>query len=364
MKTVGILTRHFISNYGSLFQAYALENVVTSLGYKTYIINYIPEEEKIKNDANLCVLRNHLKGLKAFVYKLVIPPFHKYTARLFEKFRRQYLDCSQEYSESTIKECKYDVYLSGSDQIWGPIGTKTLDKNYFLDFTSSPNKVAYSSSFGFSDFNLCDKGVLKDLLIDYKSISVREESALKFIDSLGLHAKLVLDPVFLLPKDVYLKLANAVKIRKKDYILVYQLHHTSIALEFAKKIARENNLKIKIITTNMARYIPFQHINYISNPNQFLAYINDAKLVITDSFHVTAFSIIFNKQFFSVNPGKTAARVIDLLQLLALDDRYVPNFQYTAEDKIIDFNEVNNKLQKMISDSKETLIEELNQCNN
>ena len=361
-KNVGIITRHFISNYGSFLQCYATIRTLDSLGYNGQIINYIPNEENIKNDGDFTAKKKKLSNFKKLIYNLFVTPQHKKSAKKFENYREKYLNCSPQYDESSISNCKYDIYMSGSDQLWGPIGTNDYDLNYFLKFTDSPNKIAYSSSFGYSSFNKKYDSIFKQELLKFKAISVREASACDYLTSIGIPSTLVLDPTFFLSKSNYKKESDGFFIKEKPTILIYQLHHESIAKKFGLLAAKEINGTVLSILPNPARYVPFSHIKVVYNPFEFLAYIDNAKFIITDSFHATVFSIIYNKQFIAVNPGNTATRIKNILNLLGLSERYQENPTTVALLNKINYNDVNMRLNTLVNSSKKTLLVELNKC--
>jgi len=359
--SVGIITRHFISNYGSFLQSFATVKQLEKMGYHAEIIDYIPEIETIKNDAKFCIASKNVHGFKKILYHAVISPLHRSTAKKFQREREAALPCSKKYSERNIKDAKYDIYLSGSDQIWGPIGLNDYDLNYFLAFTDSPNKLGYSCSFGHTNFSAKYKSVFIEQLKKYRMIGVREQSAVDYLNTLGIPSTLVMDPTFFLSKEEYLKFAKK-KIDCSGYILIYQLHYDSPCHSFAKEISEQLHLPIIEISPNKARYKPFNGFHYTADPFEFLQYMNNAKYIITDSFHATVFSLILQKQFLSVNPGGTSTRITSLLNIAGIPERYSEFPEVEAIVTPIDYSKVSQRLNEKISESKFFLAKELDAC--
>jgi len=357
---IGIITRHFIPNYGSFLQSFALVSYLNSLGYSAEIINYVPENEQ---EASVLNQAKKLKGIKKAFYNLLITPLHRKSYLDMERIRKEYLKESPLYSEKNISLAKYDIYMAGSDQLWGTIGNKFFDPNYFLGFTSSKNKISFSSSFGFRNFSSLYHVPYSTLLSQFKSISVREESAKAFLSSLSINSEVVLDPTFLLTKKEYENLARIPKEGKKNYILVYQLHHDSMAQKVADNISKLSGCCIVSVTPNLARAFFSFRTKYCYDPFQFLTFLANAKYVVTDSFHGTVFSIIFGKQFYSINPGKTAARIEDLLSRLCLESRFISTKSIDCLLPDIDYSFVNSKLDEEIRKTKKILQDELRGCN-
>ncbi len=349
---IGILTRHFISNYGSFLQTFATCYTLDKLGYSPKVINYVPDAEKPRNE----LVNKRFGLLKKAFYGFCVIPGHKKAYIAFEKIRKNYLPLTDEVDEKTIGSLPpFDAYLSGSDQLWGPIGSKTYDENYFLGFTDSPHKCAYGSSFGIESFERYPKETIRKLLSDYKFIGVREKTAEDYLKSLGLSATTVLDPTFFVPASVYLDHARQYGAKSFDGVLVYQLHHDDKTVEVAKRIAKQTGLPIKYVTLNPIRR--FNHINTIVtfDPWEFLSLLDSAKYVVTDSFHCTVFSIIFHKSFVAVHPGKTATRIKGILKLFGLEERMTDGSSKIDVTKSIDYAAVDKTKDELVLKSEEFL---------
>lgn len=362
---VDIITRHSVPNYGSLLQSYATVKVIEKIGHEAEIINYTRYEERLNNLAKSLV-----KGKKwdknfflRFLYIAIQKPNYMKMYKKFEKYRKNFLkETPIEYGN--LEELREnipvaDVYCSGSDQIWGKIGTSSYDKAYFLEFIDGNKRcIAYSSSFGKSEIDKELKSDICGFLKKYETILVREDSAKKILEELNiLNVEQVLDPTFLLNREEWEKLANLSKVKRKDdYVLVYQLHYNKDFEKYAKDFSKRTGLKLLRLSPSMYDVVRTGKLIYLPNQYDFLNYIKNAKYVLTDSFHATAFSIIFNKQFINILPNKTSTRILSILKLLSIKNRIIKDFNdFSMIDNDIDYREVNKLLKKEQNRSLELL---------
>ena len=346
---VDIITRHGTSNYGSLLQTYATQIVLKNLNCDSEIIDYIKYEERGKNKANTFLKRSKTWNRNIFtrlIYKLLQTPNHLIMYNKFKKFRTALLKMTREYG--SFKELKEscpnaDIYCTGSDQVWGKIGNDEFDKAYFLDFVPKNKKcISYSASFGNED--ICDdlKKELQGLLDKYDNLMVREESAVKIIEKYAeKSAKLVLDPTLLLTTEQWKNMTTNIK-EKRKYILVYQLHDNKEFDRYAKKIAKYKNLKLVRISPSIHNIFKSGKLKWLPTPEEFLTYFANAEYILTDSFHATVFSLIFNKKFINILPDTTGTRIINILEIVGLKDRILNDFEdFKTIDKYIDFEKIN-----------------------
>ena len=367
---VKIITRHAIANYGSLLQSYATQKTFEKLGFESEIIDYIRIEEKPKNLVNTYTQNSKFWNKNFFtrlMYKLIqIPNLNKMNNK-FEKYRKKYLNLTEkEYTtEEELKKNlpEADIYCTGSDQVWGQIANDDYDKNYFLSFVPENKKcISYAASFGKTDISLELKKKLPDLLKKYKKILVREESAKKIIESVGIDkVEMVLDPTLLLSKLEWEKLYNEKYKKNEDYILVYQLHHNKNFDRYLKKIKKTT--KLKIYRINPSFYFKFKpgKLVYLPSLEEFITLFHNAKYVITDSFHGTVFSIIFNIPMIDILPQKTGTRIQSILKLFGIEERLLKYFEdFSIFDKKFDFNKLNEIVKKEQIKSLNLLKESLN----
>lgn len=347
---VDVITRHAVANYGSILQTYATQSIIESLGFDCNIINYVREDEKGKNIWKM-LLKRSKKWNKNFItrsiYKAIQSPNYTYSYNKFLQFRKKLLKETREYN--SIKELREeipeaDVYCTGSDQVWGNIGNVPYDETYFLKFVPKYKKcIAYSASFG-KEIN--DERMLSNLnylLEDYKSILVRENTAVDIIKKTGIdNVKQVLDPTLLLDKEKLSNLTTNIK-EKKEYVLVYQLHDNKKFEKYAKKFAKKAKLKLIRISPAINNIFKSGNTVFMPTPQEFLSYIKNARYIITDSFHGTVFSILFNKDFIDILPGKSATRIESMLSLTCLEDRILKDYNdFSFINKKIEFENVND----------------------
>lgn len=353
---VDIITRHSVPNYGSLLQSYATQKAIEKMGFEAEIIDYTRYEERYKNLANTL-----LKGKKwdknvltRLIYKTIQNPNYYKMYKAFKKYRQGFLkETNIEYGrlkelEENIPQA--DVYCSGSDQIWGKIGTARYDEAYFLDFVKDKNKrcIAYSSSFGKEKIDSQLEANLSKFLEKYDRILVREDTAKNIIEEHGFkNVEQVLDPTFLLDKNEWIELSKKAKNKYKKYVLVYQLHDNKEFDKYAKEFAKRANLKLLRISPSFYHIARSGKLVYLPTQFEFLSYFNNAEYILTDSFHATAFSLIFNKRFIDILPGKTSTRITSILRLAGLEERILNNyndFSYIGKD--VDFTRCNEILEK------------------
>lgn len=349
---VKLITRHAVANYGSVLQAYATQKAIEKLGHESEIINYVRYDEQGKNISNTMLRRNkkwNRNVVFRIVYKILQTPIYNGTYKAFEKFRKGFLKESEQlYScdKDLEKLPKADVYCTGSDQVWGMIGNVDYDKNYFLKFVSGKKCISYAASFGKNDLSEDLKKDLPALLEKYSSILVRENSAKELLKKFGIKSEQVLDPTLLLNKEDWEKITDN-NIKDKGYVLTYQLHNDKKLEKYAKKFADKTGRKLIRISVSWLYMFKSGKLAYLPTPGQFLGYFKNCDYVITDSFHATVFSIIFNKPFVDVLPKGTGGRIVSLLEILGLEDRVVDDYQdFSIIEKTIDYAVVNKKLQQ------------------
>ena len=371
---IDIITRHSVPNYGSLLQSYATQKVIEEMGFESEIINYTRYEERYKNLVNTLI-----KGKKwdkniitRMIYKMIQEPNYTKMYRKFEKYRKNFLKESKlEYGN--LQELKdnvpeADVYCSGSDQIWGKIGTVEYDEAYFLKFIEDRTKrcIAYSSSFGKEEIGGSLEKNINKLLKNYSDILVREDTAKSILKEHGINnVEQVLDPTLLLNKEQWSNLASKVKNKQKKYILVYQLHDNKSFDKYAKEFSKKTGLKLLRISPSIYHIIRSGKLIYLPNQYEFLSLFQNAEYVLTDSFHATVFSIIFNRKFVDILPGKTSTRIISILKLTGLQNRILTKYDdFSFINKTINFSECNtiieNERKRSIELFKKAIIGENN----
>lgn len=343
---IAILTFVYSKNPGTTLQAFALQHAVESLGtgIKCFIIRQWAPPRKIT------WLLRHLswKELKGWFY---VANSVKSQLR-FADIHYHFFPATPLYKKSDFKTIKldFDKVIVGSDQVWNPEFCKERPMRYLLDFVNDDNKkVSYGSSFGVSEVQEDLKQDFIDYLGKFKYLSVRENAGQKIIhELLGRDVPVVLDPTLLLNKETWKKIVKLPK--ETDYIFLYEVFENPAAVDFALALSRKTGLKIihkrvhDYALKNKSRY-------WFMTPEEWMGYIMNARYVVTTSFHGTAFSINFNKQFFVMPRQKTSSRQDTLLRKLGLENRKVGTTQnlddaFFCNIKDIDYSKVNSLLEQ------------------
>jgi hypothetical protein len=353
---VGILTYHNTMNYGAALQTYATQEALRGMGMDAEIIDYTNEYRRGSYSFRKRFLKElrHGHALNALKTLTAMPMIINRTKNFAAFYQSNLWKSTSVYnSMQSIKENPpdYDVYLAGSDQIWS-YRNNGADFNYMLDFVSDKSKtVSYASSFGVDKIPERLKENYAEHLNKIRAISVREKLGANLVNQLtGRKAEIVLDPVFLLEKNGWHEVVQEADIPKHPYMLVY----TSKPEYFSKFQDRMsqfcNNLNIIQIGSAFLPSDLFRRnirVRSSVRPEQFLGYIKNAEIILTSSFHGTAFSILMNKPFIVFLSGDKGrdARIVELLSRLNLSDR-VFDIQMATDvfERGIDYTLVNEKI--------------------
>lgn len=368
-KTIGIITFHASHNYGSMLQAYALQYIINSMGFHSEIINFRTQRQKYFYTPKF------LKGgFKSRVKELIIQIPYLYDIlrkqTLFEDFLKNNLRVTdKEYT--TLEELfsahfDYDIYLSGSDQIWN-FSIFDFDEAYMLPFVHSGKKIAYAASAGHSseDFARQEATGYVDLISKYDHISVREAKAAHTLSSLiGKNVDVTIDPTLLLPVKEWDAFAGNQPIIDYNYMLEYSPSRSEIINNVCDSLA--NRLKIKAIKTIPYEYLSdkkvWPHItpHLATGPKEFLNLVKFSKFVICRSFHGVVFSILFNKPFICIDSIEDI-RINQILDICNMRNRNLPDINViTIENFSIPPTNALEKLEPFIQESLSWLRTSLN----
>lgn len=350
-KKIGILTYHRVSNFGSLLQTYALQQYLIKKGNEVEVIDYYPERLRMKRllfhvspNWSRPFLRMTAHLIPAVISRLL--GYH-----MMNRFLHKYIKLTEKSfaseDELLANLPQADIYMNGSDQIWNlDTSDGKTDRVFFMAFLSKKKiRTAYAGSFGKDDFSEEELTEIKKYLSDYKSISVRENTGLDILRRIGIdNGVWVLDPVFLLKKEEWLQIVPRMKL-PHNYLLVYNLNRNPKISEMAQKIAKDRNLDIVNFAHSFLFIKGAKNIIY-PTPNSFIALFANAGYVITDSFHGTAFSINFNKQFVCIPAPRFNSRLESVLSLFGLRERLIYDWEdYKRLETEIDYMAVNRILE-------------------
>lgn len=320
---VSCLTFHDSTNYGTVLQAYALQTVVTGMGHEYEIINYSTPEKR-KHDTVFGY--NRELSFPFYLYKLANAPQNLYKTHLFRQFTQQYLKVTPRfYTMDQLREYAVgrDVILAGSDQVWNSEMVRE-DPAYFLKFTEPKKRAAYAASLGISTISAHQRGFYQEMLSDFERISVREPTGAQLIrETTGKTAQVVLDPTLLLTKEEWIQIC--LLSPAKPYIFAYILEHNPEAQVFLRKLQRQTGLPVRYVTRGYVSALR-DGATWLPSPREWVTYLMNAAYVVTSSFHGTAFSVNFQKTFFTfVNRDSTNSRQTDFLRTMGLYGRLNPD---------------------------------------
>lgn len=326
---IGILTYNRAINYGAVLQSFALKEFLSRYD-NCDIINYKNAHiEKVYTYQNENLLKKTLKNL------------------LFgernKKFRRFTSEISTEkiYHKDELDSLAYDKIISGSDQVWN-FNCSGGDDTYLLPNTIKAKKYSYAASFGLSRIPDVQVEKFKENLSRFRYISVREKTGQDICrEQLGLASEVVLDPTLLLTKSEWESKLNIRKTKKK-YVLVYAFELNDTIRQTAKLIAKQYDLPIYTVPTRFKD--SFEKTMRNAGPKEWVELFYNAAFVVTDSFHGTAFSINFNKPFYSFAKNERASRIVDLLNLLKINERLISDASEVCSESEIDYVRVNELL--------------------
>ena len=381
---IRIASCYFIYNYGSLLQAFALQQYLENQGYEVENISiegikreldkikikyYIKEAKdisvvlnkagrvvqavrrKIDKGYNKCLMQRHLK----------MDMFVKEKIYLTKKFN------SKEEMAEYVKD-SYAVVL-GSDQLWLP--SNVVADYYTLSFVPDEvNKIAFATSFGVSSIPKQMNQQYKDFLERFQSLSVRESTGQRIIsDIANRECALVCDPTMLLSKKEWENAFPVDEIIKEPYIFCYFLGTIKEHRVIAKELKKRTGLKLVGLLHSEqyvkcdAGYTDYAPFNI--GPEEFVNLIRGAQFILTDSFHGTVFSILNNKQFITFTRHSdneklsTNSRIYNLLNIFNLEDRMWTNESdyWELVNKKIKYDDIEKKLESFRNQSK-TFLEE------
>lgn len=328
---IGIITLHRAENYGSVLQTYALQKKLEDMGCDAVTLDYHPE--RYTNKGKLRRLKDKStrfnNPLFLLAAQVLIYPSYMRKNRVFENFISKYLKLS-DLSFSNNEEAKtldfgMDAYCTGSDQVWNSHWNEGVEKALFLDFAPKGKMLfSYAASIGLDFLPKEEVEQTRSLLARYEYISLREDTGVEIVKRLGRNdAMQVLDPTLLLNKDEWDKALGIGKDTPKNrhYVVTYNLHHDKTIDDYAVALAKKYGLKVYNISYNWHDVVRKGHLAWCPSVEDFVSLIKHADYVIADSFHATAFSIIYEKKFVSIIPEIASARLSSLLKITGLENR-------------------------------------------
>lgn len=372
-KTVSIVNRTGLINFGSVLQVYALYKSVENLGYNSQV---------------LWQKGNFIKGLdirpikifKTLFKILLVPDLLKYSIdaltslkkkkidneviELFNNFVKENINVKLLSQKELIQYANDNnniKFICGSDQVWSSTNAY-IDPLMYLRFVPKSKRIAYAPSIGKNYIPKYNAKQMREYINDIPCVSIREKVGQKLIKELtGRDVPVVADPTLLLNKEHWDELTNSnIKI-SKPYILCYFLDWTNDNFQKQiEKIAKENGLDIIVLGKYKSNYNRVYFPK--AGPKEFLTYVKEAEFIFSDSFHCVLFSMIFKKNFNSLERQfkeyDQSSRQLNILETIGLESKYIKSDSNINLEEI-DYNETTRKLDCFIEYSKKYLLESL-----
>lgn len=356
---VNVLTIHFGINHGSVLQCYALCKTLETFGAVVEVIDYVPPRYKMWE--NVKIKYPNMPSIWKLAYFVASSIIRFPQKVIFRNYLKRHLNLTIRYpTAESLKSNppKADLYLVGSDQVWNSTYNGSDDKSYMLEFVpEGKQKASYAASIGKNELVEQEGKSLASGIADYVGVSVREVGAQKLLAEYEVSARVDLDPVFLLDVNQWRKLANNHKIQK-PYVLVYVIaQNYETMIQQAREIADRLGAQLFVLSVRPIHSIGVDHNYIFSNPSDFLGLFQNACFVISNSFHGTAFSIIFQKQFLTYS-AKYNSRIENILAFTELEDRLVKDrFTKNQFEKRIDYADVKARIEEKVEEDKSFLAD-------
>lgn len=383
---VGVITMHY-PNSGSALQAYATQVTLENLGYDVEIIDYkyptkwhFERRGSANADERVGGLTAEISRLLRRLKKSICKRVSRDEAPLNgEGLKLQFIKAELNLSDKRygspdqIKNNPpvYDLYLTGSDQVWNPrfaVG----DTVFMCDFAPDGiARISYASSFATDSIPEEYRAAYREHLGKYRAISVRERTGIKLTRELtGQEARLVCDPTLLLEKPEWDRLADQSSLNfSEPYMLIYTPTYAFDPYPGIERLIedarRQRGMKMVYLTDMGELRSDFDHCREAyAGPKEFVRLLRDACLVITTSFHGTAFSLLYEKNFYSVVDSleSTDSRILDLLKEMGAEDRAVPVTARELVVRDIDYLDITRQLNEFRKRSGEYLGSALASC--
>lgn len=371
--SIKLITYSCANNYGAVLQTYGLYCVLKEFTDDVEVIDYITERYNVDDNSY------GEKAIKTSKWRYV--PFAKtwWKKRIVKQMKRNRIPFRSFLQKQVVFTKPYysldeliddvpraDIYVTGSDQLWNPeyLWSGLIDIPYYLGFlTDDSKRISYATSFGKSTLSKPEIEAAYPYLKKYNSISVRESSGLKILEKMNLKGTEVVDPTILAGADCFLPLISA-DVPKKKYVLLFQINFNNDLYRAVKQFAARHNLKLIVIVPEEGhKTSKIQNCLVLPTVEEWLWYFKNAEFIFTDSFHATAFSILFNKNFASSMIAGNNGRIKNILKLTKLENRQLQEISENNIENIaqctIDYKIVNRIVESLREQSISWLRESL-----
>lgn len=357
---IGILTFHCAHNYGAVLQAFSLQEYLKSLGHEVYLIDYRPNyitktRDYLRFSLKLLITKDYKSFPNIFVGGIKLAKKRNRRWKGFHDFITKELNLYK--PESNFKGEGFDLCIVGSDQIWNKTltGGKFEPLYFGKDFVCPV--VSYAASTITKGLSSQDRVELKELLSNLTAISVRENNLRTQLQNFcNQKIDIVVDPTLLVDESIFTRFSSKMYDSiSRPYLLVYTIKEFNPLYEKARELAAKENLRVIEIssTFNLKRY---SQKLYDVSVEEFIALFKNAKFILTNSFHGTAFSLILRKDFYSVRQNiPQDERIENVLTQLNLSHRFLSPDQI-HDIPPIDYSDFDKHLSKFRNHSREYLL--------
>ncbi len=367
----GIITFGSAHNYGALLQAYASQKYLQNLGYDAYIINYRPEAiDKVyrlyKIKPTKSFVRRTVRTLKAHIKTKTKDKWKITKYNNFEEYINHTLNVTNKCL--TLKDLKksnfkFDVLIAGSDQIWNTELTGGFDSSYFLNFgKNSAVRIAYAASLGADDIDRSYEALYRNYLKKFDYVSVREKSMVDIFQPLAdKEIEVTVDPTLLLDKSDFDSLKMKSRYENQKYIYAHFIGAEPKVTEFADWFSI--NMGVPVLhNRNQGRFENELDFHYLERPEQLISMVENAEMIISNSFHLTVLALIYHIPFITVPHKTRPERMRNLLQMVGLENRLIEDVRIMPDPSTlkIDWDDVDRRIKLERIGSVEFLNKALN----
>lgn len=358
---IGIITFHRAANYGAVLQTIALQHTLDTLGIQNNVIDYRCEfiEKHYSPKPNVTI-----RHPKTFLKEVFQIPLKIKVRKEFNSFLRENIKLSSIVLKNSLSEIvhNYDAIITGSDQVFN-LDASGRDTAYLLDFIKSDvKKISYAAGITPNQFTDENCKILKKFLADFSGISIREKQSLDLLNSISgkkicVHA----DPTALPEIDFWVKLANKSKLKTTNFIFVYIMQPSDILYDIAEKLAKEENLELKVICMVDNKRKIGENVAGASIYD-YLYMIKEAQYVVTNSFHGVMMSLRFHKQFiWSYQKGRYVSnpRFEMLDELYEIEKRCCNSVDEINKLEKLDFDKIEIIRQKQKKNAEQYILEQI-----
>lgn len=342
---VDVITLHAVQNYGSVLQALATQEILQQHGCEVTIIDYVREDVRYQNLLKKWSKGNPIKAIAIF------PTILRWK-KVFQLFTKKYLHLSQQTYTTEEDFKKYpltaNAYCTGSDQVWNSKWNNGILPCLYLSFVPANHyKFAFSASFGQSRLSENEVNRTRTYLEQYNKISVREIEAEAIVKE-QYHIEdcvQLVDPTLCVSGDFWRKYETKRKI-KSGYILVYNLNRSKEFDQYAVELARCTGLKLVRFCTRYDQFYRPGKSMLVPEVFDFISLIDNAKYVLTDSFHATAFALNLHTEPICVYPKEYGGRLESILQKTNQLQRHITDYSdFNVVNRPVDFDYVDGILE-------------------